>query len=102
MTKLAAFIQVPFRSANQFLGVGGLQVLQVREPLLSVSPTAHLHLQKLHVQIDVIGSQNIQTDTGRLATGVAKERKLSQTICAPCRRRSRHFYFQEHAAAGHC
>jgi hypothetical protein len=26
MTKLAAVIQVPFRSANQFLGKGGLQV----------------------------------------------------------------------------
>ena len=26
MTKLAAVIQVPFRSANQFLGEGGLQV----------------------------------------------------------------------------
>jgi hypothetical protein len=33
MTKLAAVIQVPFRSANQFLGEGGLQV---RKPLLSV------------------------------------------------------------------
>lgn len=33
MTKLAAVIQVPFRSANQFLGEGGLQV---RDPLPSV------------------------------------------------------------------
>ncbi len=35
MTKLAAVIQVPFRSANQFLGEGGLQVcvtLSARRP----------------------------------------------------------------------
>ncbi len=36
MTKLAAVIQVPFRSANQFLGEGGLQV---RDRLLPQSLT---------------------------------------------------------------
>lgn len=29
MTKLGAVIQVPFRSGNQFLGEGGLQVRSV-------------------------------------------------------------------------
>ena len=35
MTKLAAVIQVPFRSANQFLGEGGLQVRDPLPPVIS-------------------------------------------------------------------
>ena len=41
-----------------------------------------LHTRRIICQIDVIGSQNVQNDTGRLATSVAKERELSTRLVA--------------------
>jgi hypothetical protein len=108
MTKLAAVIQVPFRAGNQFLGEGGLQVRRVWMILDVVSSRfqdvyyhvrdktraiadqhANLgrtidgsivqHLQKLRVEIKA-HIKNIQNDTGKLATAVAKERELSARL----------------------
>ncbi|KAH9023672.1 hypothetical protein EDB85DRAFT_1990078 [Lactarius pseudohatsudake] len=85
MTKLAAVIQVPFRSANQFLGEGGLQDVYygIRDKTRVIADQhANLgrtidgsivqHLQKLRVEIKA-HIKNVQNDTGRLATSVAKE-----------------------------
>lgn len=47
MTKLGAVIQVPFRSGNQFLGEGGLQVRWLHD---SQSPSVH-PLQDVYYQI---------------------------------------------------
>ncbi|EMD33535.1 hypothetical protein CERSUDRAFT_87373 [Gelatoporia subvermispora B] len=89
MTKLAAVIQVPFRSGNQFLGEGGLQDIYygIRDKTRVIADEhANLgrtidgsivqHLQKLRVEIKA-HIKNIQNDTGKLATAVAKERELS-------------------------
>ncbi|KAH9926523.1 hypothetical protein B0H21DRAFT_894979 [Amylocystis lapponica] len=89
MTKLAAVIQVPFRSGNQFLGEGGLQDIYygIRDKTRAIADQhANLgrtidgsivqHLQKLRVEIKA-HIKNIQNDTGKLATSVAKERELS-------------------------
>ncbi|TFY79713.1 hypothetical protein EWM64_g4297 [Hericium alpestre] len=89
MTKLSAVIQVPFRSGNQFLGEGGLQDVYygIRDKTRSIADQhANLgrtidssivqHLQKLRVEIKA-HIKNVQNDTGRLATSVAKERELS-------------------------
>ncbi|EKM58451.1 uncharacterized protein PHACADRAFT_252780 [Phanerochaete carnosa HHB-10118-sp] len=89
MTKLGAVIQVPFRAGNQFLGEGGLQDVyyQIRDKTRAIADQhANLgrtidgsivqHLQKLKVEIKA-HIRNIQNDTGKLATSVAKERELS-------------------------
>ncbi|KAI0247704.1 hypothetical protein BJV78DRAFT_1243433 [Lactifluus subvellereus] len=94
MTKLAAVIQVPFRSANQFLGEGGLQDVYygIRDKTRVIADQhANLgrtidgsivqHLQKLRVEIKA-HIKNVQNDTGRLATSVAKERELSARLVA--------------------
>ncbi|KAG1820831.1 uncharacterized protein BJ212DRAFT_1335757 [Suillus subaureus] len=88
-TKLGAVIQVPFRSGNQFLGEGGLQDVYygIRDKTRVIADQhANLgrtidssivqHLQKLHVEIKA-HIKNVQNDTGKLATSVAKERELS-------------------------
>ncbi|KAI0781756.1 hypothetical protein C8Q75DRAFT_571514 [Abortiporus biennis] len=92
MTKLAAVIQVPFRAGNQFLGEGGLQDVyyQIRDKTRAIADEhANLgrtidgsivqHLQKLRVEIKA-HIKNIQNDTGKLATAVAKERELSAKL----------------------
>ncbi|KAJ7483921.1 hypothetical protein B0H11DRAFT_1914414 [Mycena galericulata] len=71
-TKLGAVIQVPFRAGNQFLGEGGLQdIYDIRDK----------HLQKLRTEINA-HIKNVQNDTGKLATNVAKERELSTRLIA--------------------
>ncbi|KAG1822100.1 hypothetical protein EV424DRAFT_1511522 [Suillus variegatus] len=88
-TKLGAVIQVPFRSGNQFLGEGGLQDVYygIRDKTRTIADQhANLgrtvdssivqHLQKLHAEIKA-HIKNVQNDTGKLATSVAKERELS-------------------------
>jgi len=92
MTKLAGVIQVPFRSGNQFLGEGGLQDIYygIRDKTRAIADQhANLgrtvdgsivqHLQKLRVEIKA-HIKNIQNDTGKLATAVAKERELSSKL----------------------
>ncbi|KAJ3559536.1 hypothetical protein NM688_g274 [Phlebia brevispora] len=77
MTKLGAVIQVPFRSGNQFLGEGGLQDVfyQIRDRTRAIADQhANLGLEiKAHIK-------NIQNDTGKLATAVAKEREYSAKL----------------------
>lgn len=88
-TKLGAVIQVPFRSGNQFLGEGGLQDVYygIRDKTRIIADQhANLgrtidssivqHLQKLHAEVKA-HIKNVQNDTGKLATSVAKERELS-------------------------
>ncbi|GBE90013.1 hypothetical protein SCP_1800350 [Sparassis crispa] len=92
LTKLGAVIQVPFRSGNQFLGEGGVQDLYygIRDKTRAIADQhASLgrtvegsiveHLQKLRVEIKA-HIKNIQNDTGKLATAVAKERELSAKV----------------------
>ncbi|KAH9838758.1 uncharacterized protein C8Q71DRAFT_545553 [Rhodofomes roseus] len=92
MTKLAGVIQVPFRSGNQFLGEGGLQDIYygIRDRTRAIADEyANLgrtvdgsivqHLQKLRAEIKA-HIKNIQNDTGKLATAVAKERELSAKL----------------------
>ncbi|ETW82528.1 hypothetical protein HETIRDRAFT_433553 [Heterobasidion irregulare TC 32-1] len=92
LTKLGAVIQVPFRSGNQFLGEGGLQDVYygIRDKTRVIADQhANLgrtidssivqHLQKLRVEIKA-HIKNVQNDTGKLATGVAKERELSSKL----------------------
>ncbi|KAG1736308.1 hypothetical protein EDB19DRAFT_1853568 [Suillus lakei] len=91
-TKLGAVIQVPFRSGNQFLGEGGLQDVYygIRDKTRVIADQhANLgrtidssivqHLQKLHSEIKA-HIKNVQNDTGKLATSVAKERELSGRV----------------------
>ncbi|KAH9925504.1 uncharacterized protein B0H18DRAFT_1008778 [Fomitopsis serialis] len=92
MTKLAGVIQVPFRSGNQFLGEAGLQDIYygIRDRTRAIADEyANLgrtvdgsivqHLQKLRAEIKA-HIKNIQNDTGKLATAVAKERELSAKL----------------------
>ncbi|KAL1741290.1 hypothetical protein HDZ31DRAFT_45755 [Schizophyllum fasciatum] len=94
LTKLGAVIQVPFRAGNQFLGEGGLQdtYYAIRDKTRTIADHhANLgrtidssivqHLQKLRVEIKA-HVKNIQNDTGKLATSVAKERELSTRYIA--------------------
>ena len=89
LTKLGAVIQVPFRAGNQFLGEDGLQDVyyNIRDKTRIIADHhANLgktiegsivqHLQKLHFEVKA-HIKNVQNDTGRLATSVAKERELS-------------------------
>ncbi|RDB30211.1 Cytoskeletal signaling protein slm1 [Hypsizygus marmoreus] len=89
LTRLGAVIQVPFRSGNQFLGEGGLQDVYygIRDKTRVIADQhANLgrtidgsivqHLQKLRTEIKA-HIKNVQNDTGKLATSVAKERELS-------------------------
>ncbi|KAG6369876.1 hypothetical protein JVT61DRAFT_13340 [Boletus reticuloceps] len=85
-TKLRAVIQVPFKAGNQFLGEGGLQARVTPPYPIARSNHANLgrtidssivqHLQKLRTEIKA-HIKNVQNDTGKLATSVAKERELS-------------------------
>ncbi|KZT06107.1 uncharacterized protein LAESUDRAFT_700998 [Laetiporus sulphureus 93-53] len=92
MAKLAGVIQVPFRSGNQFLGEGGLQDIYygIRDKTRAIADEqANLgrtvegsivqHLEKLRVEIKA-HIKNVQNDTGKLATAVAKERELSAKL----------------------
>ncbi|KAF8199371.1 hypothetical protein K438DRAFT_2016120 [Mycena galopus ATCC 62051] len=92
LTKLGAVIQVPFRAGNHFLGEGGLQDIysDIRNNTRGVADEhANLartidssivqHLQKLRTEIKA-HIKNIQNDTGKLATNVAKERELSTRL----------------------
>ncbi|KAF8062554.1 hypothetical protein FPV67DRAFT_1783357 [Lyophyllum atratum] len=92
MTRLAAVIQVPFRSGNQFLGEGGLQdvyygirdktrVIADQHANLgrTVDSSIVQHLQKLRTEIKA-HIKNVQNDTGKLATSVAKEREVSAKL----------------------
>ncbi|KAF7375396.1 PH domain-containing protein [Mycena sanguinolenta] len=92
LTKLGAVIQVPFRAGNQFLGEGGLQDIyyDVRDKTRVIADQhANLgrtidssivqHLQKLRTEIKA-HIKNVQNDTGKLATSVAKERELSTRL----------------------
>ncbi|KAI0050471.1 hypothetical protein FA95DRAFT_1555591 [Auriscalpium vulgare] len=94
LTKLGAVIQVPFRSGNQFLGEGGLQDVYygIRDKTRIIADQhANLgrtidssivqHLQKLRTEIKA-HIKNVQNDTGKLATSVAKERELSSKLVA--------------------
>ncbi|KAJ7202423.1 hypothetical protein GGX14DRAFT_523988 [Mycena pura] len=89
LTKLGAVIQVPFRAGNQFLGEGGLQDIyyDIRDKTRTIADQhANLgrtiessivqHLEKLRTEIKA-HIKNVQNDTGKLATSVAKERELS-------------------------
>ncbi|KAF9254560.1 hypothetical protein L218DRAFT_982503 [Marasmius fiardii PR-910] len=92
LTKLSGVIQVPFRAGNQFLGEGGLQDVYyaVRDKTRIIADEhANLgrtidssivqHLEKLRTEIKA-HIKNIQNDTGKLATTVAKERALSTSL----------------------
>ncbi|KAJ7872788.1 hypothetical protein B0H14DRAFT_2721237 [Mycena olivaceomarginata] len=94
LTKLGAVIQVPFRAGNQFLGEGGLQDIyyDIRDKTREIADQhANLgrtidssivqHLQKLRTEIKA-HIKNVQNDTGKLATNVAKERELSTRLIA--------------------
>ncbi|QRV89679.1 cytoplasm protein [Ceratobasidium sp. AG-Ba] len=89
MTKLGAVIQVPFKAGNQFMGEGGLQDVYytIRDKTRTIADHhANLaktvegsivqHLRKLHYEIKA-HIKNVQNDTGKLATSVAKEREMS-------------------------
>ncbi|KAJ7597354.1 hypothetical protein C8J56DRAFT_919846 [Mycena floridula] len=93
LTKLGAVIQVPFRTAgNQFLGEGGLQDIffDIRDKTRGIadhhanlgrtidsSIVQHLHKLRTEIKAHI---KNVQNDTGRLATSVAKERELSTRL----------------------
>ncbi|KAF8149178.1 hypothetical protein B0H34DRAFT_667829 [Crassisporium funariophilum] len=92
MTKLSGIIQVPFRAGNQFLGEGGLQdvfySLRDKTRIIAdqhaqlgrtVDSSIVQHLQKLGAEIRA-HIKNVQNDTGKLATSVAKERELSTKL----------------------
>ncbi|KAG6896174.1 hypothetical protein C0992_009868, partial [Termitomyces sp. T32_za158] len=94
LTRLGAVIQVPFRAGHQFLGEGGLQDVYygIRDNTRIVADQhANLgrtidssivqHLQKLRTEIKA-HIKNVQNDTGKLATSVAKERELSMRLIA--------------------
>ncbi|KAJ7087598.1 hypothetical protein B0H15DRAFT_298692 [Mycena belliarum] len=94
LTKLGAVIQVPFRAGNQFLGENGLQDIyyDIRDKTRAIADQhANLgrtidssivqHLQKLRAEIKA-HIKNVQNDTGKLATNVAKERALSTRVIA--------------------
>ncbi|KAG6906791.1 hypothetical protein DXG01_012124 [Tephrocybe rancida] len=94
LTRLGGVIQVPFRSGNQFLGEGGLQDIYygIRDNTRVIADQhANLgrtidssivqHLQKLRTEIKA-HIKNVQNDTGKLATNVAKERELSTRLIA--------------------
>ncbi|PVF98026.1 hypothetical protein CPB86DRAFT_759130 [Serendipita vermifera] len=89
LTKLGGVIQVPFRAGNQFLGEGGLQDIfyNIRDKTRTIADAhANLgrtidssivqHLEKLRAEIKG-HIRNVERDTGRLATSVAKERENS-------------------------
>ncbi|KAL4062193.1 hypothetical protein J3A83DRAFT_4322666 [Scleroderma citrinum] len=91
-TKLGAVIQVPFRSSTQFLGEGGLQDVyyNIRDRTRNIadhhanlartvdsSIVQHLHKLRTEIKAHI---KNIQNDTGKLATSVAKERELSTRL----------------------
>ncbi|KAG8818698.1 hypothetical protein FRC18_012382, partial [Serendipita sp. 400] len=89
LTKLGGVIQVPFRAGNQFLGQGGLQDVfyNIRDKTRTIADAhANLgrtidtsivqHLQKLRSEIKG-HIRNVERDTGRLATTVARERENS-------------------------
>lgn len=88
-TKLGAVVQVPFKSGTQFLGEGGLQDVfyairdkarNIADQHASLARTVDSsivqHLRKLRTEIGA-HIKNIQNDTGKLATSVAKERETS-------------------------
>ncbi|TFK35219.1 hypothetical protein BDQ12DRAFT_688422 [Crucibulum laeve] len=92
LAKLAGVIQVPFRSGNQFLGEGGLQdvyySLRDKTRIIAdqhadlgrtIDSSIVQHLQKLRTEIKA-HIKNVQNDTGKLASGVAKERELSTRL----------------------
>ncbi|KDQ58910.1 hypothetical protein JAAARDRAFT_46561 [Jaapia argillacea MUCL 33604] len=92
LTKLGAVIQVPFRAGNQFLGEGGLQDVfySIRDKSRviadhhanlgrTIDSSIVQHLQKLRSEIKA-HIKNVQNDTGKLATSVAKERELSAKL----------------------
>lgn len=94
LTKLGAVIQVPFRAGNQFLGEGGLQDIfyNIRDKTRAIADqhtnlaktidsSLVQHLEKLLMEIKA-HIRNIQNDTGKLATNVAKERELSTKCIA--------------------
>ncbi|KAJ7504621.1 hypothetical protein B0H11DRAFT_1905236 [Mycena galericulata] len=80
-------------SGNQFLGEGGLQdIYDIRDKVRVIADQhANLgrtidcsivqHLQKLRTEINA-HIKNVQNDTGKLATNVAKERELSTRLIA--------------------
>ncbi|KAI6042191.1 hypothetical protein EDC04DRAFT_2601002 [Pisolithus marmoratus] len=78
-TKLGAVVQVPFKSGTQFLGESGLQARHIADQHTNLARTVDSsivqHLQKLRGEIKA-HIENIQNDTGKLATSVAKEREL--------------------------
>lgn len=91
---MGAVIQVPFRAGNQFLGEGGLQDIfyNIRDKTRSIADqhtslaktidsSLVQHLEKLLLEIKA-HIRNIQNDTGKLATSVAKERELSTRAIA--------------------
>ncbi|GAB1523134.1 hypothetical protein RhiTH_006264 [Rhizoctonia solani] len=89
MTKLGAVIQVPFKAGNQFMGEGGLQDVYytIRDKTRTIADhhsnlaktvegSIVQHLRKLHYEIKA-HIKNVQNDTGKLATSVAREREMS-------------------------
>ncbi|KDQ19293.1 hypothetical protein BOTBODRAFT_27873 [Botryobasidium botryosum FD-172 SS1] len=94
LTKLGAVIQVPFRAGNHFMGEDGLQDVfySIRDKTRiiadhhanlgrTVDGSIVQHLQKLRAEIKA-HIKNVQNDTGKLATGVARERELSTKAIA--------------------
>ncbi|KAH8822764.1 hypothetical protein DL96DRAFT_1619139 [Flagelloscypha sp. PMI_526] len=92
LTKLGGVIQVPFKAGNQFLGEGGLQdvfyALRSKTRIIAdshanlgrtIDSSIVQHLVKLRSEIKA-HIRNIQNDTGRLATSVAKEREHSTKL----------------------
>ncbi|EJD49586.1 hypothetical protein AURDEDRAFT_112445 [Auricularia subglabra TFB-10046 SS5] len=91
-TKLAGVIQVPFKAGNQFLGEGGVQDIYygIRDKTRTIADhhsnlgrtidgSIVQHLQKTRAEIKA-HIKNIQNDTGKLATNVARERELSTKL----------------------
>ncbi|KAJ7433605.1 hypothetical protein B0H11DRAFT_2375492 [Mycena galericulata] len=78
LTKFGAAIQVPFRAGSQFLGEGGLQgfYYDIRDKTRVIADQ-HANLERT-----IDSSINVQHDTGKLATNLAKERELSTHLIA--------------------
>jgi len=103
LIKLSGHIQVPFRTGNQFLDEGGIQDMyySIRDKTRLVADQ-HAgfaktiegsivgHLNKLRAEIKA-HIKNIKSDTGKLATTVAKERELSTKLISELAKTIAHF-----------
>ncbi|KAF8753329.1 Pleckstrin homology domain [Rhizoctonia solani] len=85
MTKLGAVIQVPFKAGNQFMARDVYYTIRDKTRTIAdhhsnlaktVEGSIVQHLRKLHYEIKA-HIKNVQNDTGKLATSVAREREMS-------------------------